>query len=230
MGGSIGLKSQEVIVSKQSHNKLVRLVFLGLLSAIVIIFQLLGNFINLGITSVSLVLVPVVIGAVALGYKEGAWLGFLSGCVILFSGAAAAFFSLSPIGTAVIVLLKGTLSGLAAGLVYSGIEKLSGKFPIALTVVSRVLATYLAAIVCPVVNTGVYVIGCLTVFKPFLTKFGFEGGNILMFVFITMVGLNFPFELVLNIILSPVISAISKLGVTYFNKKEKKSDVYRKKA
>lgn len=199
-------------MNTQSHNKLLRLVFLGLLSAIVIIFQLLGNFINLGITSVSLVLVPVVIGAVALGYKQGAWLGFLSGCVIIFSGAAAAFFSLSPIGTVIIVLLKGALSGLVAGLVY----KATASF-------NKILASVLASIACPVVNTGVYVIGCLTVFKPFLENFGFGGGNVLMFVFITMVGLNFPFELLLNIVLSPAIIRISDIGATFFNKKGKKA-------
>lgn len=192
----------------KTHNKLIKLVFLALLSAIVIIFQLLGNFINLGITSVSLVLVPVVIGAVVLGYKEGAWLGFLSGCVILFSGAAAAFFSLSPIGTSIIVILKGVLSGLLAGLIYKAVEKFN-----------KIFASLLAAIVCPVVNTGIYTIGCLTVFRPFLSDFGYEGGNILMFVFITMVGLNFPFELLLNIVLSPAISTVSKLSVAYFNKK-----------
>lgn len=191
------------------NTKLVRLVFLALLTATVIIFQLLGNFINLGITSVSLVLVPVVLGAVILGSREGCFLGAVSGAVILLSGTAAAFFTLNPIGTVIVVMLKGAASGLLAGLVYKLLVK-----------INKVLASIVAAIVCPVVNTGIYVLGCLTVFKPFLeTNFGFEGGNVLIFVFVTMVGLNFPFELLLNVVLSPAIIRLSDLGAKYFAKK-----------
>jgi len=196
----------------KNHEKLVRLVFLALLTAVVIIFQLLGNFVNLGITSVSLVLVPVVLGAVMLGAGAGCFLGAVSAIVILFSGAASAFFVLSPIGTSVVVLLKGALSGLFAGYVYKLVCK-----------INKVLASFLAAIVCPVVNTGIYVIGCITVFKPFLaTNFGFDGGNLLIFVFTIMVGLNFPFELLLNVVLSPAIIRLSDIGVKYFGKNKTK--------
>ena len=196
----------------KNHEKLVRLVFLALLTAVVIIFQLLGNFVNLGITSVSLVLVPVVLGAVMLGAGAGCFLGAVSAVVILLSGAASAFFVLSPVGTSAVVLLKGALSGLVAGYVY----KLVCKF-------NKILASLLAAIVCPVVNTGIYVIGCITVFKPFLaTNFGFDGGNLLIFVFMVMVGLNFPFELLLNVVLSPAIIRLSDIGVKHFGKKKTK--------
>ncbi len=196
----------------KKHEKLVRLVFLALLTAVVIIFQLMGNFINLGITAVSLVLVPVVLGAVILGPAAGCFLGLVSGAVILLSGAASAFFVLSPFGTSVIVLLKGGLSGLCAGCAY----KLACKL-------NKVFASILAAVICPVVNTGIYVIGCLTVFKPFLaTNFGFDGGNMLMFVFIVMVGLNFPFELLLNVVLSPIIIRLGDVGVKYLGGKKAK--------
>lgn len=206
-GRQYWVKVPEVIAMRKTNTALVKLVFLALLSAIVIIFQLLGTFINLGITSVSLVLVPIVIGAVMLGPKEGTWLGLLSGFVILFSGAAAAFFSLSPVGTVIVVLLKGALSGLAAALIYKALSGLN-----------KIFASLVAAIVCPVVNTGIYVIGCLTVFRPFLSEFSFEGGSVLMFVLVSMVGLNFPFELLLNIVLSPVIIRISDMGLKKFNK------------
>lgn len=199
-----------VMNKNNTHNKLVRLVFLALLTATVIIFQLLGNFINLGITSVSLVLVPVVLGAVMLGAAAGCFLGLVSGAVILLSGAAAAFMGINPVGTVIIVLLKGGLSGLLAGYVYKLTFRLN-----------KVFASFLASVVCPVVNTGIYVLGCLTVFKPFLGDFGFSGGNVLTFVFITMVGLNFPFELLLNVVLSPAIIRLSDIGVKYFDKKKK---------
>ncbi len=199
-------------MNNKTHENLVKLVFLALLTSIVIIFQLMGNFINLSIAAISLVLVPVVLGAVMLGSLAGCFLGLVAGAVMLISGGANAFFVLSPFGTSVIVLLKGGLCGLCAGLVY----KLAKNW-------NKIFASFLAAIVCPVVNTAIYVIGCLTVFKPFLaSNFGFKGGNVFVFVLFVMVGLNFPFELLLNVVLSPAIIRLSDIGVKYFGKKKKK--------
>ena len=73
---------------------------------------------------ISLVLIPIVIGAATCGPKIGAWLGFVFGIFVLISGDAAAFLSVDIFGTIVTVLLKGTLCGLAAGYVY----KLGGMY------------------------------------------------------------------------------------------------------
>ena len=59
---------------------------LAILTAIVIVFQLLGSFIHIGPTSISLVLIPIVIGAVLTGPKGGAFLGFVFGAMTYFAG------------------------------------------------------------------------------------------------------------------------------------------------
>lgn len=163
------------------------------LTAVVIVLQMLGAFIRFGMFQVSLVLAPIVIGAAIGGVGLGAWLGFVFGVVVLLNGDAAGFLAIDVFGTIVTVLLKGTLSGLAAALVYKALEKKN-----------KYLAVILAAIVCPVVNTGVFLLGCFTFFMEAIKEWA--GGGDLVNYFIMGLGIiNFPVELLFNIILSPAI-------------------------
>lgn len=88
------------------------LVLCAIMTALVIILQFMGAFIKLGTFSISLVLVPIVIGAAICGVGAGAWLGFVFGIVVLLSGDAAAFLAVSVPGTIITVLAKGTACGL----------------------------------------------------------------------------------------------------------------------
>lgn len=163
------------------------------LTAVVIVLQLMGAFIRFGMFQVSLVLAPIVIGAAIGGVGLGTWLGFVFGMVVLLNGDAAGFLAVDVFGTIVTVLLKGTLSGLAAALVYKAFEKKN-----------KYIAVILAAIVCPVVNTGVFLLGCLVFFMETIKEWA--GGGALVSYFIMGLGIiNFPVELVFNIILSPAI-------------------------
>ena len=114
-------RQQEVIF--MNHKQIVRMATLAILTAIVVVLQLLGSFIRFGPFSVSLVLVPIVIGAALFGMGGGAWLGFVFGVVVLLSGDAAAFLPIHVFGTVLTVLLKGTLAGLAAGFIHTLLVK-----------------------------------------------------------------------------------------------------------
>ena len=163
------------------------------LTALVIILQFMGAFIRFGMFQVSLVLVPIVIGAAVGGVGLGTWLGFVFGMVVLLNGDAASFLAIDVLGTIITVLLKGTLAGLFSGLIYKAIEKKN-----------KYLAVIIAAIVCPVVNTGVFLLGCFIFFMETIKEWA-DGGDLVMF-FITGLGLiNFVFELLFNIVLSPAI-------------------------
>ena len=67
------------------------MVGVALFTAIVVVLQLLGGGIKFGVFSISLVLVPIVVGAAVYGWKAGAFLGFVFGAAVLFSGDAADF-------------------------------------------------------------------------------------------------------------------------------------------
>lgn len=172
----------------------------GLLTAIVVVLQLLGSFIRFGPFSISLVLIPIVVGASLYGVLSGAWLGLAFGITVLISGDAAAFLTISPAGTVITVLLKGMLAGLLAGAVYKAIEKKN-----------KVVATIVAAIVCPVVNTGIFLIGCRLFFFDTIKTWA-AGTNVFVYMITGLVGFNFLFELGANIILSPTIVKLTQLG------------------
>ena len=180
---------------KQTEN----LVLGAILTAIVIVLQILGGFIKFGPFSVSLVLIPIVIGAAKCGVKIGTWLGFVFGAVVLLNGGATAFFAVNVFGTVLTVLLKGAACGFAAGLTY----KLLAKY-------NKYAAVVAAAVVCPLVNTGVFLLGCLLFFLDTIKAWGANLGftNTVSHVFLGMVGGNFLFELASNMILSPVILRI----------------------
>ena len=117
------------------NNNTQKIVGLGLFTAIVIVLQLMGSFIRFGTFSISLVLVPVVIGAALYGAGAGAWLGFVFGVVVLLSGDAAAFLGVNALGTILTVLVKGTLAGLLSGLVYKAFESKNRTLAVALAAV-----------------------------------------------------------------------------------------------
>ncbi|MDD6213976.1 MAG: ECF transporter S component [Firmicutes bacterium] len=169
----------------------------AILTALVVILQFLGAFIKLGPFSISTVLIPIVVGSAICGVGIGAWLGFVFGVVVLLSGDAAAFLAVNVPGTIITVLLKGTLCGLAAGVVY----RLLAKF-------STYAAVAAAAVVCPIVNTGVFLLGCLLFFMPTVTEWAAAAGlgeNVAQFMIVGLVGLNFLVEMGINIVLSPII-------------------------
>ena len=178
---------------------------LALLTAIVVVLQLLGSFIRFGPFSISLVLIPIVVGAALYGAAAGAWLGFVFGLVVLLSGDAGAFLAVNVLGTILTVLVKGALAGFCAGLVYRLIAR-PGK--------SEMPAVVCAAVAAPVVNTGVFLLGCLLFFLPTVSEWGAAMGfeSVGKYMIFGLVGGNFLFELLFNIILSPVIVRLIKIG------------------
>ena len=179
----------------QKKKTVETLTYSAILTALVVVLQLLGGFIKFGPFSISLVLLPIVIGAALCGKWIGAWLGFVFGVAVLLSGDAAAFLAIDVPGTIVTVLAKGTLCGLLAGLTYELTAKLN-----------QYVGVVAAAVVCPVVNTGIFLIGCRVFFYPTLLQWASAdgyGGNFIGYLLIGFVGINFLVELGANILLSP---------------------------
>ena len=172
----------------------------ALMTTLVIVFQLLATYTTFfGPFSTAIGLIPIVIGACLCGPVIGAWLGFVFGIVVIATGGAALFFAFSIPGTIITVLVKGTACGFAAGLVYKIIQK---KF--------KFLAAVVAALICPIVNTGIFLLGSLIFFMPYAKEIGAMVGidKAGFGVFIALAFGNFLFEILMNAILSPVFIRI----------------------
>lgn len=182
---------------KTKSGELTRKLVLGaLLTALVIVLQLLGAFIRFGPFSISLVLVPIVVGAATCGPLVASFLGLAFGATVLLSGDAAAFLAIHAPGTILVVLVKGVLCAAVASLVYLLLHRLN-----------RTLGVVAAAIACPIVNTGIFLVGCRLFFWETVAAWGAAAGfsNAAAYAFLGLAGGNFLFELCFNLLLSPVI-------------------------
>ena len=178
------------------------MVGIALFTAIVMVLQFLGGGIKFGMFSISLVLVPIVVGSAVYGWQAGAWLGFAFGIAVLLSGDAAAFLAVDFMATILVVLVKGAACGLIAGLAYKLLHH------------NKVLAVYSAALLCPVVNTGVFLLGCQFFFLETIAEWGRSLGfdDVYAYMFLGLAGINFLIEILVNIVLAPMIIRLIKLG------------------
>ena len=178
----------------------------ALLTALVIILQFMGAAIRFGPFSISLVLIPIAIGAITCGKTVGTWLGLVFGVVVLASGDAAPFWAVNTAGTIITVLVKGMAAGFISALVYEVLVKLFGKNRQKMQYVAAIVAS----LVCPIVNTGVFLLGCLVFFMKTVTEWA-GGSNVGTYMIVGLVGVNFLFEMAVNIIFAPAISHIVKV-------------------
>ena len=185
------------------------LVGMAIFTALVVVLQLIAGVIKIGAFSPSLVLIPIVIGAASYGWKSGVWLGGVFGLVVLIGCITGTdiggnmMWNYNAAVTALICMVKGIAAGALAGLAYQALQKKN-----------QILATVAAAVVCPVVNTGLFTIGAVAVFKPVLLKWAEANGyvdDLLAYIFLGMIGVNFLIEVGINLVLSPVIVRVLKI-------------------
>ncbi len=186
-------------------DRIIRLTALAILTALVIVLQTVASGIRIGPIPISLTLVPIVVGAVLLGPAAGAGLGAVFGLITIIAGISGAdeftniLWAASPFGLIVVAMGKAVLCGLAAGLIAKALAK------------RETLGCILAALSAPIVNTGVFAIGMLTIFRPALQDFA-NGSNAVYYLFIVMVGVNFLVEFSVNAVLSAAIARIVQVG------------------
>lgn len=182
-----------------AHEKTRRLTGLALLTAIIIVLQVVASFVKFGPFSITLALAPIIIGAALYGASAGAWLGGVFGVVVFIACVAGwdvggnILFTANPFLTAVLCIVKGALAGLVAGALFRAIEKGS---PIG--------ASITAGIFCPVVNTGIFCLGLTLFFHDTLVAWA-GGTDLVYYVIFGLTGVNFVLELAINLILSTVI-------------------------
>ncbi len=197
---------------KTTHEKIHKLTMYAILAAIVIALQIFCTFIKIGPFPITLALTPIIIGAAIYGPKCGAFLGFIFSATVFIMGIGPDGGTLVPmlqynlIATIILCFLKGTAAGGIAGLVYKPIAK---KSPL--------VATLTASILTPVVNTGIFALGMMSIFYGYLAGAAEANGasSPIGFLYLTVIGINFIVEFVVNIALGTIITRI----VDYYNQK-----------
>ncbi len=163
-----------------------RIAGIAVLSALTIILTIVSNYIIIAGVSINLSLVPIVLAAIIYGPYAGFFVGLINGGFVMLS--AQAFFAISPVGTVIVCLLKTSIAGLVSGYIYRLIVRFN-----------EIVSTFVASLIVPVVNTGLFIIGSLIFFK------GSFGSLISIFI-----SLNFIIEFAINLLLAPAIIRIIK--------------------
>lgn len=190
------------------------LVLAALMTALVVIFQVVAILPTFGAFSSALSLVPIIIGAALLGPYIGGWLGFVFSVVAICSPTTLAFIALTgdPVGVIIVILAKGIACGFFSGLVYK-----------LLTRVNEIFASVIASVVCPLVNTGVFLVGGIIFITDDLAKITEEASGIsgAAIYFWGLASANFVFEFALCVLLTPVVIKVIDIATNKLSKNRK---------
>ncbi|MBQ7965491.1 MAG: ECF transporter S component [Ruminococcus sp.] len=186
----------------KTKEKTIRLVSLGILSAIIIVLQVIATYFPTKPFAITLSLIPIIIGSALFDEKAGAFLGgvfsvvVITMCVIGADVGGAMVWNANPFLCVLVCMTKGVMAGYVSGLVYRLLNK---KSPIA--------ATFVVGVSAPVVNTGIFILGLVLFFRPILSQWS-GGSDMLYYILFGLTGINFLVELGVNMVLCPVIVKI----------------------
>ncbi|MBR4439741.1 MAG: ECF transporter S component [Clostridia bacterium] len=183
----------------KSSKRIRNLVMLAILAALIVGLQFIGG-ISIGPFSITLTLIPIVVGAIILGPAIGAVLGLIFGLIVsIFSvtgrdPGGQMVFAASPVIAWALCLLKGAAAGFLPAVVYRAVKK-------------KTLAAYLASMVAPVANTGIFIAGMLLFFRPLLESWA-GGQNTLAYAITGLAGINFLIEFAVAVVFAPAVALV----------------------
>ena len=186
--------------------------YLAVLVALIVVLQLVSGLLTFfGLTSITLSLVPIVLGGMLLGVWAGAILGAVFGVMVLINAFAGfdAFtlylLGVEPLFTVGLCLVKGIAAGVLPAIVFKLISLRSKRWGV-------VAASLLA----PIVNTGIFIVGALIIFQPisdYLTMAGVQiaGMSPITVILTVIVTVNFFIEFAVDALLSPAVYTVDRV-------------------
>ena len=183
----------------------------ALLVAIELVLIVISNYVSIGPVNLNLALVPIAVAGMIFGPLSGLFVGLVNGLVTILSPSTQAIFMpLAPFGTVLICLLKTGLAGFFCGLIYIPFKNSeSSKVQLG--------GSFLASALVPIINTGIFTIGCYTFFSGWLKESAASSNydNNFLFLIMVILGINFIFEFSISLLLSPSINIL----VNYYRRK-----------
>lgn len=190
----------------------------AILLALVIVLQAFGGSVSIGAVQLNFTLIPIVLGAILFGKWSGSLLGFACGVVVLvqvimgLSPFYVVIWANNPVVTVFTCVVKTTVAGFLAGLAYELIAKKNS-----------LAAVFTASAIVPVVNTALFIVGCLCMNKSigiFQDSIEMGGMNILVFILVGLVTFNFFIELAINLVVSPALHRVIGVVEKRFRRKK----------
>lgn len=199
-------------VNKQKKMSAKDLTTLGLLTGILLVmsFTPLGYFHTFGL-DISLMMIPVGIGAMLMGPKAGAWLGFIFGSTSFYqalTGASpfsAMLFNISPVNTFLLCIPTRMLMGFLTGVIFLLVQKMDKK---------KTACYFVGGFFAAFLNTLFFMSTLILLFwnTEYIQGFNQAFGNVNPFLFVVLfVGVNGALEMPASCIAGGVVSkAVSR--------------------
>jgi uncharacterized membrane protein len=191
-------------IMKTTNFRTSAMVQLALFTAIIILlaFTPLGYIKTLGV-EITLIVIPVTVGAIILGPKAGAILGAIFGITSFLqcfglSAFGTMLFGISPIGTFVICMVPRMLMGWLTGLIFINLRK-----------VNRDLSFAVSNLIGPLLNTVFFILVLLLLFynTEYIQGIAKTLGAKNIFTFVVLfVGLNGLIEMGVSFIIGTAVS------------------------
>ena len=219
------------MATKRNNQSVYKLVLTAIFIELTAFLQLFASSFTIGSVSFSLVLIPIVICGILAGPVGGTLCGLTFGIITMVGGLTGGDIFTATlmqsglrgfITTTLICLVKATAAGLVSALVYKGVKKFINKtfdseyihvLPFVTLkskgIHSDFLATICAAAAAPIVNTGLFILGCLTM-TGILQEAFVGGGSVIYFLVVICAGVNFIVEFLINLIFAPAIYQLIK--------------------
>ncbi|MBQ4155447.1 MAG: ECF transporter S component [Clostridia bacterium] len=198
-------------MATKRNDSIKKLVLTAVFMAITAFLQLFASSFTVGTVSFSLVLIPIVLCGILVGKMGGFLTGLTFGVITMIGGITggdvftATLMQSGTRGfllTSLICLVKASMAGLLSAIVYKALKNVNNLF-----------ATFCAAATAPIVNTGLFILGMLTM-TDILNEAFLQGGSVIYFLVVVCAGVNFIIELLVNLIFAPaiyhLIKAVSK--------------------
>ena len=194
-----------------NSKKIKKLVGIATLTALVVGLQFLSNYVTFGPVAITLALIPIAVGAILYGPVIGFFLGAVMGVVVLAAPSTqAVFMPINPAATIFLCILKTGIAGLVAGFLFKLFafiakkQKSDNKKKVLFAA-----GIIVAALVVPVINTGLFILGATIFFNSLFG--GFMG------IVNAVLTTNFLIEFLASAIASPAIVTLIKVLTKQYN-------------
>ena len=168
---------------------------IAVFAGLVVVLQLFSNYVQFGPVSITLALIPIVVGSIIYGPLGGFALGAIGGFLVFIAPSTIGlFWDYGVFTTFLVCVLKMALAGMVSGLLYKAFNNKNKK-----------VAVILSSVSVPIINTGLFAIAALLFYKDLLANLNTAGQNTIAFLFFSFIGFNFLIEFAVNSILSPVV-------------------------
>ena len=189
----------------ETRRQINKITGMGIILALVVIFQFINNYVPIGFLPFNLALFPIALGSFLFGPWAGLLFGVIDGLLILAAPSTQAIFaSYNLFATILLCLGKTGLAGLASGFIFKAFEK---KHPM--------VGAVIGSLAVPFINTGIFYIVTYLIFaEPImaLLKMSDDAG-LFIAIGVYVIGVNFFIEALVNGALSPIIYKLYSLYI-----------------